>query len=42
MVLYINQFGIERNDKVLNHKQLHESRVNYRIWENLIMYAKIT
>ena len=31
---------IEHNDKVFNQEQWHESKVNSRIWEGLIMHAK--
>ena len=31
---------IERNDKVFNHEQWHESKVKHRIWDELIMYVK--
>jgi hypothetical protein len=33
---------IERNDKVFNHEQWHETRVKHRIWDELILYAKTT
>ena len=32
---------IERNDKVFNHEQWHESKVKQRIWDELIIYAKV-
>ena len=32
---------IERNDKVFNHTQWHESRVEQRIWDELIIYSKM-
>ena len=31
---------IERNDKVFNHEQRHESKVKQRIWDELIIYSK--
>lgn len=31
---------IERNDRVFNHEQWHESKMKNLIWDNLIMYAK--
>ena len=31
---------IERNDKVFNHEQWHESKVKQQIWDELITYAK--
>ena len=31
---------IERNDKVFNCEQWHESKVKLRIWDELFMYAK--
>ena len=31
---------IERNDKVFNHEQWHESKVKQRNWDELIIYAK--
>jgi hypothetical protein len=31
---------IERNDKVFNHEQWHESKVKHRIWDELIIYAE--
>ena len=31
---------IERNDKVFNQEQWHETRVKHRIWDELILYAK--
>jgi hypothetical protein len=33
---------IERNDKVFNLEEWHESKVKHRIWDELIMYAKAT
>ena len=32
---------IERNDKVFNHEQWHESKVKQKIWDELIIYAKV-
>jgi hypothetical protein len=31
---------IERNDKVFNRGQWHESKVKHCIWDELIIYAK--
>ena len=31
---------MERNDKVLNNEQWHETRVKHRIWDELVLYAK--
>jgi hypothetical protein len=31
---------IKRNDKVFN-QQWHESKIKHRIWDELIMYAKV-
>ena len=31
---------IERNDKVFNHEQWHESKVKHKIWDELLMYAR--
>lgn len=31
---------IERNNKVFNHEEWHNSRVKHRIWDELIIYAK--
>jgi len=31
---------IERNDKVFNHKQWHESKVKHKIWHELLIFAK--
>jgi hypothetical protein len=31
---------IERNDKVFNHEQWHESKVKHWIWDDLIVYVK--
>jgi hypothetical protein len=33
---------IERNDRVFNQEQWHVSRVKHRIWDELIIYAKVT
>ena len=33
---------IECNDKMFNHEQRHEFKVNQRIWDELIIYAKAT
>ena len=30
---------MERNDKVFNQEQWHESKVKARIWDELLMYA---
>ena len=32
---------IERNDKVFNHEQRHESNIKHRVWDDLNMYAKV-
>ena len=31
---------IERNDKVFDHEQWHEAKVEHQIWDELIMYAR--
>ena len=33
--------SIEHNDKVFNHEQWHEFKVKHRIWDELIIYAKV-
>jgi hypothetical protein len=32
---------IEHNDRVFNHKQWHESKVKYLIWDDLMMSTKV-
>ena len=31
---------IERNDRVFNHEQWHETRLKHHVWDELILYAK--
>ena len=33
--------SIERNDKVFNHEQWHETHVKHHIWDELILYVKV-
>ena len=37
----LTNLGLNAMTRSQNHEQLHEFRVEYLVWEDLIMYAKV-
>ena len=40
--LHYGPSRLSATKKVFNHEQWHESKVKHRIWDELIIYAKVT